>query len=176
MTAGLFANTRARGLALSCALLAALCAPPPAASQPLTQRGFADSSVYLFPQDAPNDPTRAVGDFLIREEAFLKPTPWIQFAAGVDLRANTHDQVADSWSVDIGDRGAARPRLSVRRLAATFTRGVLTVDAGKQFIRWGKADIVNPTDRFAPRDFLNVVDAEFLAVTGVRAVAQARDD
>ena len=48
----------------------------------------------------------------------------------------------------------------------------MTVDAGKQVIRWGKADLINPTDRFAPRDFLNVVDTEFLAVTGVRAVAQ----
>src|SRR5205814_6544001 len=41
---------------------------------------------------------------------------------------------------------------------------------------WGKADIINPTDRFAPRDFLNVVDSEFLAVTGVRAVVQHRGE
>src|SRR5262249_44633417 len=33
----------------------------------------------------------------------------------------------------------------------------------------GKTDILTPTDRFAPRDFLNVVDNYFLAVTGVRA-------
>lgn len=43
------------------------------------------------------------------------------------------------------------------------------LDAGKQFIRWGKADIITPTDRFAPRDFLNVIDTEFLGVTGARA-------
>jgi hypothetical protein len=48
----------------------------------------------------------------------------------------------------------------------------MTVDVGKQFIRWGKADIVTPTDRFAPRDFLNVVDSEFLAVTGARVMLQ----
>jgi hypothetical protein len=46
------------------------------------------------------------------------------------------------------------------------------VDVGKQFIRWGKTDIVNPTDRFAPRDYMNVVDNEFLAVAGIRAGAQ----
>src|SRR4029079_8763505 len=45
-------------------------------------------------------------------------------------------------------------------------------DIGKQFIRWGKADIVTPTDRFAPRDFLNVIDTEFLAVAGARGVFQ----
>jgi hypothetical protein len=48
----------------------------------------------------------------------------------------------------------------------------VTVDAGRQFIRWGKTDIVTPTDRFAPRDYLNVVDNEFLPVSGIRAVVQ----
>ncbi len=142
----------------------------------VTQRGFIDGSILLFPQDAPNDPTRAVGDVLFRDDVFVKPAPWIQFAAGIDLRGNSHDQVEDAWRLDFGDRGVRRPRAAVRRLVATFTRGPLTIDAGKQFIRWGKADIVNPTDRFAPRDFLNVVDAEFLPVTGVRGVVQAGAD
>ena len=96
----------------------------------------------------------------------------MQFAGGLDLRANSHDQVDDRWRLDVDDRGVKRPRASLRRLTATFTHGPFTIDAGKQFIRWGKADIINPTDRFAPRDFLNVVDTEFLAVTGVRGVAQ----
>jgi len=143
----------------------------PAAAQALTQRGFVEGTALLFPQTAPNDSTRVVGDFLAREEVFFKPTPWIQFAGGVDLRANSHEQVDDRWRLDLDDRGVRRPRVSLRRLTATLTHGPLTIDAGKQFIRWGKADIINPTDRFAPRDFLNVVDTDFLAVTGVRAVA-----
>ena len=143
----------------------------PAAAQALTQRGFIEGTAFLFPQTAPNDSTRAVGDFLAREEVFVKPAPWIQFAGGVDLRANSHDQVDDRWRLDLDDRGVRRPRASLRRATATLTHGPLTIDAGKQFIRWGKADIINPTDRFAPRDFINVVDTEFLAVTGVRAVA-----
>jgi hypothetical protein len=126
----------------------------------------------VFPRDAPNDSTNIVGDLLAREEAFLKPAPWIQFAGGVDVRASSHDQVDARWRVDFADRGLERPMLSVRRLNATLTRGRFTVDVGKQFIRWGKADIVNPTDRFAPRDFINVVDSEFLAVSGVRGVAE----
>jgi hypothetical protein len=130
----------------------------------------------FFPQEAPNDPTRGVGDLLAREEVFLKPATWLQFGAGLDLRANSHDQVEDSWRVDVSDRGTLRPRIAIRRLSATFTRGPLTVDAGKQFIRWGKTDILNPTDRFAPRDFLTVVDTEFLGVTGVRGVVQVRDE
>ena len=64
--------------------------------------------------------------------------------------------------------------LSVRRLDATVSRGPLTIDAGKQFIRWGKTEIVTPTDRFAPRDYLNVFDTEYLAVPGVRVLGAAR--
>jgi hypothetical protein len=42
------------------------------------------------------------------------------------------------------------------------------LEAGKQFVRWGKTDVLNPTDRFAPRDFMDVVVNEFLAVIGAR--------
>ena len=159
-----------------CALLVLLVAARGAAGQSFTQRGFAEARTYLYPQEAPNDDTQAVLDVLAREEAFFKPTTWIQFAGGLDLRANTHDQVEDAWRLDFSDRTVQRPRLSVRRLSATLTRGRFTLDAGKQFIRWGKTDIVTPTDRFAPRDFLNVFDNEFLAVTGVRGTIQAGSD
>jgi len=149
---------------------------PTTAAQVVSQRGFIDGSVVLFPQEAPNDPVRVIGDLLARDDVFVKPAPWLQFAGGIDLRANTHDQVEDSWRVDLTDRTIRRPRVAVRRLSATVNRGPLTVDAGKQFIRWGKTDIVTPTDRFAPRDFLNVIDAEFIAVIGVRAVVQVDDE
>ena len=146
----------------------------PAAAQEISQRGFVEGRALLFAQRAPNDPTRFVGDLLIRDEVFVKPAPWIRFAGGLELRANTHDQVEDRWTIDVADRGVRRPRLSIRRLTATVSRGGFTLDVGKQFIRWGKTDILNPTDRFAPRDFLNVVDNEFLGVTGARATLQAR--
>jgi hypothetical protein len=61
-----------------------------------------------------------------------------------------------------------RPAFSIRRLSTTYNRGPLTLELGKQFIRWGKADILNPTDRFAPRDFVNVVNTDFLGVTAAR--------
>jgi hypothetical protein len=99
---------------------------------------------------------------------FLKPAGWIQFATGLDLRANTHDQVESEWRLDFSDRGVRRPPASVRRLTATITAGHLTVDVGKQFIRWARADVLNPEDRFAPRDYLNVIDTDVLPVLGVR--------
>jgi hypothetical protein len=140
-----------------------------AGSQRLAQRGFADAYGLAFGQEAPNDPVKAAADFLLREEIFLTPKRWLQVAAGVDVRGNTHDQVADSWRLDVEDRGILRPRLALRRLSATARDGRLFVEVGKQFIRWGRTDILNPTDRFAPRDYVNVINSEFLPVIGVRS-------
>jgi hypothetical protein len=141
-------------------------------ARPVTQRGFVEGQVVGFPQTAPNDATQVIGNALFREEVFLKPASWIQFAAGVDLRANSHDEVEDAWRLDFRDRGVQRPRAAVRRLTATISRGGFTLEAGKQFIRWGRADILNPTDRFAPRDFLNVIDSDVLPVLGLRPSIQ----
>ena len=142
---------------------------PGAAAQMVTHRGFVEGRATMFPQDAPSDRVNAVGDLLAREEVFVTPASWVQFAAGLDVRGNTHGQVGRSGWPDVDDRTARRPVWSVRRLSATLQYRALTVDVGKQFIRWGKADIVTPTDHFAPRDFLNVIDSEFFAVTGARA-------
>jgi hypothetical protein len=57
----------------------------------------------------------------------------------------------------------------VRRFSATIHKGKVTAEIGRQFIRWGKTDILNPTDRFAPKDYLSsVVDSDFLGVTAAR--------
>jgi hypothetical protein len=161
-----------RGRCLLCLVL--LLGPAPVVqAQTVPQRGLVVVVGAVFPQEAPNDPTQAVADVRLRDDLFVTPAKWLRLAGGFDLRADSHDRVDTSWAPDFWDRGAQRPRLSLRRLSATVSRGPLTVEAGKQFIRWGKADIVNPTDRFAPRDFLDVVDSEFLGVTGVHATAQA---
>jgi len=104
----------------------------PAAAQALSQRGFAESRVTLFPQEAPPDEELAVLDLMAREEVFVKPAAWLQFAGGLDLRQNTHDQVDNSWHVDFTDRGTMRPAISVRRVSATIARGPFTVDLGKE--------------------------------------------
>jgi hypothetical protein len=121
-------------------------------AQPISYRGFIDGRATVFPQDAVNDTVNAIGDGLARLEISATPAEWLRLAGGLDARANSHEQVEDSWRLDVADRGALRPRLSVRRLAATLHRGPLTADPAST-IRWGKADIVTPTDRFAPRDF-----------------------
>jgi hypothetical protein len=166
-------TSRFRRFVVSSLLLGVVirCAAPVSA-QALSERGFVEGTAWLFPQAASNDRTYVTGDLLLRDDLFLKPTGWIQFAAGVDLRANTHNQVDARWRLDVSDRDPLRPAIALRRLSTTISHGPLTVDVGKQFVRWGKTDIVTPTDRFAPRDFLNVVDNEFLPVTAARAVVQ----
>lgn len=149
--------------------------PSPASAQVVSQRGFVDASLALFPQDVPQDRTNGVADALVREEIFVRPASWLRLGGGVDLRANSHQQVDRRWRLDFGDRGIERPAIGVRRLAATVSRGPITLDIGKQFIRWGQTDIVTPTDRFAPRDFMNVLSTDFIGVSGVRAVVSAGD-
>jgi hypothetical protein len=79
---------------------------PCVSAQTVTQRGFVEGTAVVFPQDAPNDPTNVVGDLLAREELFVKPAPWFQFAGGLDVRANSHDQVEDEWRLDLDDRAS----------------------------------------------------------------------
>ena len=63
---------------------------------------------------------------------------------------------------DWQDRTVRRPAFAAAAAQRHLSPRPLTLELGKQFIRWGKADILNPTDRFAPRDFLNVPTTDFL--------------
>jgi hypothetical protein len=159
-----------------CGLACLLAASAPGHAQTFTQRGFIEASATWFAQDAPNDDAHTVVDHLVRQEVFVAPVPWLRAVAGADVRANTHEQVDARARLDVDDRGVKRPLFGVRRFSAAATHGPFTLEAGRQFIRWGKTDIVTPTDHFAPRDFINVVSSEFLAVTGVRAMASSRAD
>jgi hypothetical protein len=137
--------------------------------QAFTERGFLETDFIGYPQAVPNDSGQAIGEALFRYEAFYKLNSDWQFAGGIDARADTHEQVDRVWELSWDDRERRRPSFEVRQLNATYAKKKLTVVLGKQFIRWGKADILNPTDRFAPRDYLAVVDNDFLGITAARA-------
>lgn len=145
-------------------------------AQAFSQRGFLETNAVLFPQTAPNDSSHAIGESFLRYEAFYKLTPNLRFAGGIDARADTHRETERDLGLSWWDRGRLRPAFEVRRFSAMYTRGKLTLEAGKQFVRWGKADILNPTDRFAPRDFLNVVDNDFLGITAARLTYGGQSD
>lgn len=155
---------------LARAFLPVLLWPCLAAAQSLTQRGFLETGLNFFPQTAPNDSGQVVNESLLRYEASFKARPWLRFGEAIDAWFDTHQQVERVFHLDWQDRSLRRPALSVRELNATLSKGKLTAEFGKQFIRWGKADILNPTDRFAPKDFLSVTDTGFLAVTAARVI------
>lgn len=149
-------------------LPALLCLP--VAAQNFSQRGFVESGLEVYPETAPNDSSHAVNESLFRYEASYKALPWLRLAVGIDARFDTHEEVERAAHLDWQDRSLQRPALSARQFNATITKGKLTAELGKQFIRWGEADILNPTDRFAPKDFLTVTDPDFLAVLAARAI------
>jgi hypothetical protein len=140
----------------------------PAVAQDFTYRGFSELRVTAYPQVTSADSDRLAVEGHARFEPAYKPVEWLTLVASLEARVDNLSQVDRRWRLDAGDRGVQRPALSVRQASATLRKGSVTADIGKQFIRWGKADILTPTDRLAPKDFLEVTDGEFLAVTGVR--------
>ncbi len=79
--------------------------------------------------------------------------------------------------LNLDDRTTQRPALSLRELNATIHKGKVTAEIGRQIIRWGKTDILTPTDRFAPKDYLSsVVDSDFLAVPAARVTIAGAND
>jgi hypothetical protein len=156
------------------ALLAALAVPPAAQAQGFTQRGFAEGQGLLYPQTAPGDDRQTGANALVRYEPAFTPASWLTLAGSFDARIDTFGYVDRSWRIDWLDQTRLRPAFSVRRLTATLSGGGLAIDLGRQFIRWGKADILNPTDRFAPRDYMDVVVTDFLAVAGARVAYERK--
>lgn len=147
-----------------------------ATAQDFTQRGFLETTFTAYPQAAPNDSGHAIGEALLRYEASYKLSPAIRFSGAFDAQTDTHRQVEREFGLSWQDRDRLRPAFAARRLSVTLTRGKTTLELGKQLIRWGKTDILNPTDRFAPRDYLNVVRSGFLPITAARLTYGGQSD
>ena len=150
------------------ALCVLLLLAVPASAQDFTYRGFGQIQSTVYPQSTPQDHEHGVVEALFRIEPAYRAADWLTIAGSIDARIDTLEQVERAWRFDVTDRGLQRPAFSLRDGRATLRKGTVAAVLGKQFIRWGKTDILNPTDRFAPRDFLEVTDNEFLAVIGAR--------
>ena len=148
-------------------LLVALSALPVAA-QDFSQQGFLETQSLLFPRTAPGDSGRAIGEGLFRYEATYAFPTSVRIQGGFEARTDSHRQAEREWDLNYRDRGLQRPAFSVRRLSLLWYKGGWSLEAGKQFISWGKTDILNPTNRFTPRDYTNIARPEDLAVTATR--------
>jgi hypothetical protein len=143
-------------------------------AQNFEQRGFIENQTLVYPQTAPNDSGYIVNQTLLRWDVSDQVAPWLKLSGSFDARFDTHEQTERSWVFDVDDRSIRRPAFSLRRASATMHKGKFTVEVGRQFIRWGKADILNPTDRFAPKDYLSsVVSSDFLGVTAARVTYES---
>lgn len=160
----------------SCLPFALFLCGPLLTAQTFSQRGYLELRTSLYPQTAPNDSGQIIGEAQLRWDVSWQPKPSLKFYGSLDARTDTHQQVQREASFDWQDRTTRRPAFSLRRASIQWHRGGLTLEAGKQFIRWGKADILNPTDRFAPRDYLNVIDNDFLAVIAARSTYERKND
>lgn len=156
--------------------IVAIAAAVVASGQDFSQRGFIETLGTFYPQTAPNDSGHAVGEALLRYEPTWRPKPWLKLSGSFDARTDTHHQVERKWVFSFDDRTLERPAFAIRRLSATINAGKWTFELGRQFIRWGKADILNPTDHFAPKDFLNVVSTDFLGVVAARGTYERGND
>jgi hypothetical protein len=140
----------------------------PASAQEFTYRGFGQIQSIVYPQAGAQGDERTGIEGLLRIEPAYRAADWLTLSGSMDARIDTLEYVDRAWRVDVRDRRLRRAALSLRQARATIRKSAIAVDLGKQFVRWGKADILNPTDRFAPRDFLEVTDDELLAVVAAR--------
>jgi hypothetical protein len=152
-----------------CRIALLIAAATIAPAQDFTQRGYLETRGSFFPQTVPGDSSHAIGEAILRWDASYRFNDNWRISGAIDTRTDTHRQVEREFRIDWQDRSMQRPALSLRRFSAAYTKGGLTAEFGKQFIRWGKADILNPTDRFAPKDFLEVINYDFLGVLAARA-------
>ena len=148
-------------------ILLLLVSPSWASGQTFSHRGYGEVVFIAYPQTSVRDDTRLVVDSLFRWEPTVRAGSW-HFDAALDARIDSHDMTQRSAEVTYWDRTIRRPALAVARLSASWARGPLTVELGKQFVRWGKTDILVPTDRFAPRDYLMVSEPQLLGITAAR--------
>jgi hypothetical protein len=141
------------------------------------QEGYVDYRGFAFPETTSNDRANFIGEALVRYDVIYGLAPGLKLQGGTETRIDTHRQTERAFKLNWNDRGTKRPNFSIRRFSILYGRGRLKFEAGKQLIHWGKADILNPTDRFAPRDYLSVVvDNGPLAVFAARVIYESRTD
>jgi len=151
----------------------AVLIPAAALAQSFDQRGYVETSLSGFPQTVPSDSSEAVGEAMLQWDLSYKAFTWLKLSGGVEAQTDTHNETERTLHLDFRDRGLLRPAFEIRASKVTIHHGHFTADIGKQLIRWGKADLLNPTDRFAPRDYLDVVNSDFLGVVAARATVEA---
>ena len=151
--------------------LASLTAGCAAQSGAWSYRGYLENRALFYPGVTANDRVRLVDETLLRAEGKVSLGGGFGVAAGLDAQTDSDNQVARGWRFSWDDRTAQRPPLALRTLNLQYASGPFRIEAGKQMLHWGQMDFASPTDKLAPREYLNPSGADSLGAFAVRAVA-----
>ena len=151
-----------------------ICAVTYASAGEFKQKGYFESYLRTFPQLTENDRGHVVVDSRFRYEPSYTTKTKLSFFASLEAEADSHHQANRDLEFSWWERTERRPLFAVRRFSALYRKRAVTLELGKQFIRWGKTDILNPTDRFTPKDYISVIDPDYLAVTAARVTIEKK--
>jgi hypothetical protein len=111
----------------------------------LHQRGYLETRSFFFPQTGSGRQRAYTGEAMLRWESGWQLRKNLRLNAGLDGRFDSHRQFERERRLDSPTAAFSAPPLSVRRLSLLWNHSGWTLEAGRQFIRWGKADLLNPT-------------------------------
>jgi hypothetical protein len=141
------------------------------AQKPFEFGGFLEASGRLFAR-RPNPPDAyATGASHFRLWSHATLSRCISWRGQVDFRIDTHRNVDRGRWADFNGRGLRQPAGEISEFYLDMKLGRVDLRAGKQVIRWGRADGFNPTDNIIPFDYLDTLTDERLAVPALKADA-----
>jgi hypothetical protein len=155
-----------RHLVLACALLLPL---EVAAQNPLEYGGSYEQSAQFYARRPnPSDTRSAIaGRFHLWSRATL--TPHFSWRGSLDFRLDTHHDVDRRRWADLSQRGLRQPAGALGEFYLDAKLGRLDLRAGKQEIRWGRADGFNPTDNLIPYEYIYTFSDQRIAVPALKA-------
>src|SRR6266568_860782 len=109
---------------------------------------------YSYAQRVPGATIDARNELTLRPRVEFSPSQKFDGAASMEFRE------------DASDRGRSKAYLYEAYLNVYFPKWNLT--AGRQFIAWGRADTLRPTDLFTRRDYTDLVERREEAIVAVK--------
>ena len=131
-------------------------------------RGSLTYKNYSFFQETPNDDRNFYNEGIVQLEWARRLAPWFSLKLVGEARADTAGY-ADGVRFEIPDTPRHRSWVALKEAVAEFRGGPFELSLGKQFYAWGTADVFNPTDNLNPRDYMDPIDSEKMAVYSLAA-------
>jgi len=149
-------------------------APPPLEEAPATGlaaygiRGTLTYRNYSYFRETPSDDRNFYNEGILLVEWAQRFAPWVSVKLAGEVRADTASY-AEGVRFHVPDDDVHRSIVTLKEAVAHFRAGPVELSLGKQFYAWGTADAFNPTDNLNPRDYMEPVDSEKMAVYSVAA-------